>query len=89
MRGVRKTRGIGSATGERMARLSPRPGAPEMTNVLAVVGEHRDDPDHLLLLGDDGHYYDLRLSDGATVPIQLNEEWVVETPPEAATGLLG
>jgi len=28
-----------------------------MTTVFAVVGEHRDDPDQWLLLGDDGHYY--------------------------------
>lgn len=28
-----------------------------MTNVFAVVGEHRAAPDRLLLLGDDGRYY--------------------------------
>jgi hypothetical protein len=40
-----------------------------MPNILAAVGEHRDDPDHLLLLGEDGLYYDLRLTDGATSPL--------------------
>lgn len=49
-----------------------------MTNVLAVVGERRDDPDHLLLLGDDGHYYDLRLTDGATIPTAPSEEWIID-----------
>ncbi len=28
-----------------------------MTNVYAVVGEHRADPERLLLLGDDGRFY--------------------------------
>jgi len=27
-----------------------------MTNVFAVVGQHRDVPDRLLLLGEDGHH---------------------------------
>ena len=71
-----------------MARLTAPPGAPAMTNVLAVVGEHRDDPDRLLAIGDDGHYYDLRLPDCSTVPVEPSEEWVVETPPEATRDLL-
>jgi hypothetical protein len=49
-----------------------------MPNVLAVVGEHRDDPDHLLLLGEDGNHYDLRLADGATLPLapETGDEWL-------------
>lgn len=60
-----------------------------MPNILAAVGEHRDDPDHLLLLGEDGHYYDLRLTDGATVPLPLEpgEEWLFDPAPSEATTL--
>lgn len=49
-----------------------------MPNVLAVVGEHRDDPNHLLLLGEDGHHYDLRLTDGTTIPLapEPGDEWL-------------
>ena len=65
------------------------PGAPAMASVLAVVGEHRHDPDRLLALGEDGRYYDLRLPDCSAVPVELTAEWVVQTPPEAATEVLG
>ena len=35
-----------------------RPETVSMTNCFSVVGEHRDDPDRLLLLGEDGGLYD-------------------------------
>lgn len=65
-----------------------------MPNILATVGEHRDDPDHLLLLGDDGLYYDLRLTDGATLPLpptqDPGDEWLLDsTNGPDALGLLG
>ena len=50
-----------------------------MTNVMAVVGERRDDPDLLLLLGDDGNYYEYRLPDGAASPTQPSEEWLIDS----------
>ena len=49
-----------------------------MTNVMAVVGERRDNPDLLLLLGDDGHYYEYRLPDGAPTPIEPTDEWLID-----------
>jgi hypothetical protein len=51
------------------------PGAPIMTNVFAVVGEHRDDPDHLLVLGDDGSYYDYTLTTGQAEPTEPGADW--------------
>jgi hypothetical protein len=52
--------------------------------VLAVVGERRDDPNHLLLLGEDGRYYDLRLLDGAAAPIEPDEGWLLDNAEIAA-----
>ena len=69
---------------------APQPWA--TPNVLAAVGERRDDPDHLLLLGDDGRYYDLHLTDGATIPLPPDpgDEWLLDPAPESATlDLLG
>ena len=56
-----------------------------MTNVFAVVGEHRDDPDRLLLLGDDGRYYAARSPDSQPTPVEPTEEWTVDphAPDEA------
>jgi hypothetical protein len=41
----------------RIERLSSGKGNAPMTNVFAVIGQHRAEPDRLLLLGDDGRYY--------------------------------
>ena len=49
-----------------------------MSTVFAVVGQHREDPDRLLLLGEDGQHYDLRLPDGPTVPIEPDEFWTMD-----------
>ena len=58
-----------------------------MPNILAAVGEHRDDPDHLLLMGEDGLYYDLRLTDGATLALPLTQdpgnEWLLDPARDA------
>jgi hypothetical protein len=56
------------------------PGAPIMTNVFAVVGEHRDDPDHLLVLGDDGSYYDYTVTTGQTEPVEPSAAWRADAP---------
>ena len=53
-------------------------GVPAMPTVFAVVGEHRDDPDRLLLLGADGQHYALRLQDGAATPVEPDEDWRVD-----------
>jgi len=76
-----------------MDTLSPPPraatpsGAWTMPNILAAVGEHRHDPDHLLLLGEDGLYYDLRLTDGATLPLpptqDPGDEWLLDPATDA------
>jgi hypothetical protein len=49
-----------------------------MTNLFSVVGEHRDDPNQLLLLGSDGIHYatSTRVSD--PVPIEPGEDWLID-----------
>ena len=56
-----------------------------MDRVFTVVGEHCEDPNHLLVLGTDGQYYDHQLSDGRTVPVEPDERWVLDpaTRPDA------
>ena len=47
-----------------------------MINTFSLVGEHRDDPDRLLLLGDDGRFYGYALPDGPFVPTDPDaEDW--------------
>jgi hypothetical protein len=56
--------------------------------VLAVVGEHHDDPDRLLLLGEDGRHYEYQLSDGTTIPVVPDEAWVIDTDHATIEGTL-
>jgi hypothetical protein len=57
-------------------------GEASVPPVLAVVGEHLDDPDRLLLLGEDGRHYQYQLSDGTTIPVEPDDAWVID--PEYA-----
>lgn len=57
---------------------------PAVTNLFGAIGEHRDDPTRLLLLGADGQYYDYPLPDGPASRVEPGEDWVVdETAPDA------
>jgi hypothetical protein len=49
-----------------------------VNTVFAVVGEHRDDPDRLLLLGADGRHYAYPLPDGPAAPVDPDEEWALD-----------
>ena len=60
-----------------------------MTTVLAVVGEHREDPNRLLLLGADGQLYGLALPDGTTASVEPDEAWVVDGDPPPAAEIAG
>ena len=67
----------------------PALGDPAVATCFSVVGEHRADPDRLLLLGDDGRYYDLHLPDGSVVPAEPEAgEWTVDPEPPATEDLL-
>ncbi len=54
-----------------------------MTTVFSVVGFHHDDPDQLLLLGDDGVHYQYDVVNDATNPIEPDEVWEID--PHAIT----
>ena len=49
-----------------------------MATSYAVVGEHRDDPDRLLLLGDDGRHYVLDLPDTVSTLPRVDDEWTID-----------
>ncbi len=56
-----------------------------MTHVFRAVGEHRADPYRLLLLGDDGAYYEQRLPDGAPAPAEPDRQtWRFDDEPRPA-----
>lgn len=46
-----------------------------MTHLYAVVGEHHDDPERFLVLGEDNQYYDWNLASEQTRPVEPGEEW--------------
>lgn len=48
-----------------------------MTNEFTVIGEHRDDQTHLLVLGADGHYYGYSPAREELSPVVPNEDWIV------------
>lgn len=51
-----------------------------MTSEYNVVGEHKSDEQHLLVVGDDGQYYDYSLSSERVEPIEPDENWQVDEP---------
>ena len=48
-----------------------------MTNVFAVVGQHRAEPSRLLLLGEDGRYY-AYAADGRPTAVEPNAAWLLD-----------
>lgn len=49
-----------------------------MTNVFAVVGEHRRDRGRLLLRGEDGCYYAYGNRQGEVLRVQLGKDWMLD-----------
>lgn len=49
-----------------------------MTNVFAVVGEHRRDRGRLLLRGEDGYYYAYGDRQGEVLRVQLGNDWMLD-----------
>ena len=54
-----------------------------MTNVFAVVGEHRAEPERLLLLGNDGRYY-AYAADGPPTVVEPTGSWHLDEDHLAA-----
>jgi hypothetical protein len=57
-----------------------------MTNVFAVVGEHRDEPTRLLLIGDDGRYYAYATDAPAPTEVEPSEEWAIDDAADGQGG---
>ena len=53
-----------------------------MTNVFAIVGEHREEPGRFLLLGDDGQFYAYAADDGRTIEVEPTDEWELDANAE-------
>jgi hypothetical protein len=65
--------------------MEPAMPFPDMTDPpteLVVVGEHTEDPDQLLLQDTNGNYYAYAASEGAPHPVELDDTWTVEAPPD-------
>ena len=60
-----------------------------MTNVFEVVGEHREEPNRLLLRGEDGLYYAFATSDSQPVVVEqsneLERDWALDPETDEAT----
>ncbi len=54
----------------------------EQPTIYRIVGEHRSDPDRLLLLGADGQYYTLNIADrhAKTSRIVPDDDWITDLP---------
>jgi hypothetical protein len=50
-----------------------------VTNVFAVVGEHKKDQARLLLKGDDGGYYAYGSRQGEVIPVRPGKEWTLDS----------
>ena len=48
------------------------------TTVFSVVGEHRREPDRLLLLGDDGRYYAFTAKLAQPTTVKATDEWRID-----------
>ena len=57
------------------------PDPPNPPNDLAVVGENKEDPEQLLLMGPDGQYYAYSLPAGEPEPVEPDDHWEVEPTP--------
>lgn len=55
-----------------------------MTNVFAVVGEHREEPTRLLLVGDDGRFYAYATDDTTPTEVDPSDEWAIDAEVETS-----
>jgi hypothetical protein len=64
-----------------------------MTNVesdnidFQVIGELKADPGHLLLMGDDGQWYDYEIASGEVTRIEPSDAWTVDVTDKVALRL--
>lgn len=49
-----------------------------------VIGERKDDPGHLLLMGDDGQWYDFDIAQGEIALIDPDDSWAMDVVDKVA-----
>ncbi len=49
-----------------------------MASEYNVIGEHKTDEHHLLVVGDDGKYYDYSLTSERVQPVDIDHNWNVD-----------
>jgi hypothetical protein len=49
-----------------------------MTNQFSIIGQHRENPDQLLLIGDDGQRYATDISMSDPVPVESDEDYLID-----------
>ena len=76
-----------SQDGDGLAQDPPsQPGASVVTNVFAVVGEHRREPWRRRLIGEDGRVYAYATDGGRPLEVEPCEAWRLEAAPEIPLG---
>ena len=61
--------------------------APSDSIDFQVIGELKGDPNHLLLLGDDRHWYDFEIVSGAITRIEPSDAWAIDITDRVALRL--
>ena len=59
-----------------------------MTNEYNVIGEHKENEEHLLVVGDDGQHYDYSLTSERVEPVQVDDRWNVDEPNKGGEDVL-
>lgn len=60
-----------------------------MTNEYNVIGEHKENEEHLLVVGDDGRHYDYSLANERIEPVQqVDDQWTIDEPHEGEDDIL-
>lgn len=60
-----------------------------MAHEYNVIGEHKDDDEHLLVMGDDSQPYDYCLTRETIEPVEIDERWEIDEPQGGAEDLSG
>lgn len=50
-----------------------------MATIFSVIGSRHDNPDRLILLGDDGQHYELELPSVAPIPVEPGDDWLLDS----------
>jgi hypothetical protein len=49
-----------------------------MTNQFSIIGQHRENPNQFLLLGDDGQHYATDISMSEPTPVESDDDYLID-----------